>query len=312
MNNSMLYKKKRPLVLFLIPATLLMIIFLYYPFLSNFFNAFRTYGSGITAQATGWQDPWFSAFWSPSYSSEGFYSGQIPLLQDPAFLAALKNTGILVLAAVFLQVGLSLVLSLLVDNVRHGASVYRTIYFFPIVISATALGLFFQLLFKDYGPIQHYLTNVPEGNALFTDEKHYLLPLLISVVWQYVGFYFVIIATGLNNISADLYEAASIDGASNWQVVWYLKIPLLRNTINSCILLAATGALKVYDMPNALFPAITSNTPWRWTLGTLMYERAYTPRINAVSTGAAIAVVIVVLGILLSGFINLVCRDKDY
>jgi raffinose/stachyose/melibiose transport system permease protein len=308
----MLYKKKKPLILFLLPATLLMIIFLYYPFFGNFLNVFRTFGAGITAKATGWQDPWFASFWSSSYDATGFYSGQIPLLQDPAFIAALKNTGILVLSAVFLQVGLSLVLSLLVDNVRHGASVYRTIYFFPIVISATALGLLFQLIFKDYGPVQQYLTNVPEGNALFTDEKHYLIPLLISVVWQYVGFYFVIIATGLNNISADLYEAASIDGASNWQVVWYLKLPLLRNTLNSCILLGATGALKVYDMPNALFPAITANTPWRWTLGTLMYERSYTPRVNAVSTGAAIAVVIVVLGILLSGFINLVCRDKDY
>lgn len=59
----------------------------------------------------------------------------------------------------------------------------------------------------------------------FKDDAHAMLTMMIPVTWQYVGFYFIILITGLNNISDDLYEAATIDGASKWQRVRYISLP---------------------------------------------------------------------------------------
>ena len=71
-----------------------------------------------------------------------------------------------------------------------------------------------------------------------------MFTMLTPVMWQYVGFYFVIIVTGLNNIPQDLYEAAALDGADGWKRVRYITLPMLRNVLCTCLTLAITGAIK--------------------------------------------------------------------
>ena len=82
---------------------------------------------------------------------------------------------------------------------------------------------------------------------------HPMFTMLVPVIWQYVGFYFIILLTGLSGIPEDLYEAAEIDGASKLQQVRYVTLPLLRNSICTCVVLAVTGALKVFDLPWTMF-----------------------------------------------------------
>ena len=140
-----------------------------------------------------------------------------------------------------------------------------------------------------------------EGIALFT--------MMLPVMWQYVGFYFVILITGLNNISDELYEAGKIDGASTWQRVRYISVPLLHNVICTCSILAVTGALKVFDLPWTMFP---KGMPLKSTFLTGTYMYYHTMETKNVDYGSALAVLIVVLGIVLSKIVNAVFREKDY
>ena len=197
-----LYRKKGPLVVFLLPAFLFLILFLYYPFFQNILNSFSDI-TGLGSAAAGLNDPWYRN-----------YAG---LFTDEKLRTALGNTLLLTVCTVVFQVGIALILALLVDSIRVGAQLFRTLYFFPIVISATALGLMFNLIFLyPSGMLNQLLSNlglVARGID-WKDQGHFLFTMFAPVMWQYVGFYFVILVTGLNNISQDLYEAAALDGCT--------------------------------------------------------------------------------------------------
>ena len=141
------------------------------------------------------------------------------------------------------------------------------------------------------------------------DESRALFTMLLPVMWQYVGFYFVILITGLNNIPSDLYEVAAIDGASRWQRVRYLTIPLLHNVICTCVVLAVTGALKVFDLPWTMFP---KGMPLKTTFLTGTYMYYQTMEAKNVDYGSALAIMLVVLGVVTSQIVNRIFKEKDY
>lgn len=123
-SSSTLYKRKTPLMVFLVPTFIFLILFLYYPFIQNIINSFSDI-TGLGTPAKGLNVPW--------------YSNYVALFQAPKLGTAMKNTIILTICTVVFQVGIALTLALLVDSIRVGAQLFRTLYFFPIVISATAL-----------------------------------------------------------------------------------------------------------------------------------------------------------------------------
>lgn len=274
-----------------------MAVFLFYPFFMNIINSFNK----ITALGTateGVNQPWYL-----NYSR---------ILEDPNMGTAVKNTLILLVATVIFQVGIALVLALIVDRIKRGARFFRTVYFFPIVISATALGLLFNLIFLyDGGMLNQLIQNVTgtTENIDWKSTENFLGTMLTPVMWQYVGFYFVIIVTGLGNISPEIYEAAVIDGASGFKRVRYITLPLLRNVLCACLILAITGSLKVFDLPWVMFG---SGMPMdkSWLLGTYMYNQTFIRK--DVDYGSAIAVVIVVFGVVISRISNAVFKEKDY
>lgn len=291
-----IYKNKKPLLFFLIPAFAFMAVFLYYPFVVNIFNSFQNIG-GLAAQSKGYLDPW--------------YTNYAEMIQDKNIHTALMNTLILMACTLIFQVGLALVLAVMVDQIRFGAKLFRVVYFFPIVISATALGLLFNLIFlRDKGMINQILEFFGQSELIdWKDQTRAFVTLMLPVIWQYVGFYFVIIITGLNNIPDDLYEVASIDGASRWQRIHFITLPLLHNVLCTCAVLAVTGALKTFDLPWVMFPkGMPLNKTW--LTGTYMYYHACETRNT--DYGCAIAVVIVVLGVVTSQIVNRVFKEKDY
>ena len=277
--SSMIYKKKSPLILFLVPAFLFLLVYLYYPFFQNIINTFVKIG-GLGRAAEGLNQPW--------------YENYQRLWTDPYMRTALKNTLFLTVCTIVFQVGIALILALLVDTIRVGAQFFRTVYFFPIVISATALGLMFNLIFLYKGGMVNQL--LLSMGKLPTD------------MWQYVGFYFVILITGLNNISPELYEAAALDGADGWKRTRYITLPLLRNVLCTCLVLAITGALKVFDLPWVMFGAGMPEN-MSWLTGTYMYDQTFN-KMN-VDYGSTIAVLIVVLGVVLSNVANRVFRPSE-
>ncbi|NLG93421.1 MAG: sugar ABC transporter permease [Clostridiales bacterium] len=297
--NAMIYRKKGALFLFLIPSLIFMAVFLYYPFVMNIINSFL-HITALGDKALGVNQPW--------------YENYVKLFQDTLMGVALKNTFLMMLLPIVFQVGIALVLALLVDNIRFGTQFFRTAFFFPIVISASALGLMFNLVFLyDGGMINQLLqalhlqqANLPVD---WKDKSHALATMFIPVCWQYVGFYFVILATGLNNISQELYEAAEIDGATKMQCIGHITLPLLRNTLCTCLVLAITGALKVFDLPWVMFP---SGMPMdtTWLTGTYMYQQAW--KLGDVDYSSTIAIEFVVLVVVLSQAASRVFKEKEY
>lgn len=291
-----IYRNKKPLFVFLIPAFLFMAVFLYYPFVRNIINSFQNISS-LGAAASGWNEPW--------------YSNYVKMFEDKNMRTAIINTLLMMGVTIVGQVGIAVVLALMVDNIKAGTRFFRTVYFFPIVISATALGLMFNLIFLyDKGMVNQLLEIL--GKTTLTDWKdsaHALIIMMLPVMWQYVGFYFVILITGLNNIPEDLYEVAAIDGATRWQKIRYITLPLLRNVICTCVVLAVTGALKVFDLPWVMFP---KGMPLgkTWLTGTYMYYQAFNTK--NVDYSSAIAVLIVVLGIITSKIVNKVFKEAEY
>ncbi|HPY37408.1 MAG TPA: sugar ABC transporter permease, partial [Clostridia bacterium] len=280
--NSPLYRKKWPLLIFLLPAFAFLAVFLFYPFVQNILNSFLNI-SGLGTAAAGFNEPW--------------YHDYIKMYSDPNMATALKNSLIMTGATIVFQVGLALLLALLVDRIKIGAKLFRTIYFFPIVISATALGLLFNLIFLYNGGMLNQLFASlfnTAGNLDFKSEKYFLATMLTPVMWQYVGFYFVIFVTGLNNISSEVYEAAELDGAEGLKRTFYITLPLLRNVLCTCLVLGITGALKVFDLPWVM---MGEGIPMdkSWLLGTYMYSQAFNR--GDADYASAIAVLIVILGV---------------
>ena len=292
--GSRIYRKKYQAFLFLLPAFAFMMVFLYYPFFKNIINSLQKI-RGLGAASEGWNQP--------------IYKNYADMLNDPKMGTAMINTGIMMVVTIVGQVGIALVLALLVDRIHRGAKFFRTVYFFPIVISATALGLMFNLIFLyDKGMVNQILEACGRTELIdWKDKSHALFTMMLPVMWQYVGFYFVIFVTGLNNIPTELYESAELDGATGWNRVRYITLPMLHNVICTCVVLAVTGALKVFDLPWVMFPKGMSNT---WLTGTYMYYQAF--NVKDVDYSSAIAVVIVVLGIVTSKIVNAIFKEKDY
>lgn len=293
--GSTLYKRKTPLLVFLIPAFSFLLVYLYYPFVQNILNSFYQI-TGLGKPPEGFNEPW--------------YLNYEMLFRDPKMIVALKNTGILIVSTIVFQVGIALILALLVDNIRKGAQLFRTLYFFPIVISATALGLMFNLIFLYNGGMVNQLLKgmgLISKNIDWKDENHFRFTMLLPVMWQYVGFYFVILVTGLNNIPPELYEAGALDGCSGFAKVRYITLPLLHNVISTCLVLAITGALKVFDLPWVMFGAGMPRDKG-WLTGTYMYDQTFNR--GNVDYGSTIAMLIVVLGVILSNISNRIFRPR--
>jgi len=277
------FKDKRYIVLFLSPTVILLFAFLLYPLIQSVYYSF-----------TDWYN----------FSNEKTFIGldnYRQLVQDPVVGIALRNTLILTVGAIVLQAGGGLALALLTDSVKRGFKFFRTVYFFPIVISGTAIGLMFSIIYNyDYGLLNAIMRafGLPEQVWLTEHSSIYLV--LFPILWQYVGFYFVIFLTGISKIPEDIYESAQLDGITGIQKAFKITIPLLRDVIASCLTLATAGALKVFDVVYI----VTKGGPMNSSelLSTYMYDKAF----NGQNAGYASTIVIamMLLGILITVLLN--------
>ena len=278
----MLYRDKRPLLVFLLPALVLMLILLYYPFVENIINSFFEIRSLV----------------SPREEYIGLENYEKFFVKDDMSVLSLKNSLVLMVLTVIFQVGLALVLALLVNSIQRGVQFFRVVYFFPIVISATAIGLMFSLFYAyDGGMLNQIVTALGGEKILWLSDENAFTMVSIPVLWQYVGFYFVIILTGLAGVPEDVYESAAMDGATGLKKTWYITLPLISDVLVTCTTLAITGAIKVFDLPSVI---AKNGAPKGLThfLGTYMYQKTFIAQ--DVDYGSAISIIIVLLGVILS------------
>ncbi|WIY53895.1 sugar ABC transporter permease [Devosia sp. YIM 151766] len=236
---------------------------------------------------------WYSFFnWSGYGRPESFvgFGNFVEAFGTPAFKIAVINVCWLIAAAVFIQIPLGLGMALLLANKLGGAVFFRLVFFLPYVLAQVAAGLIFSFVYDgDYGLLRPIfeLFGMAAPYPLAEPDKA-LFAILFVTVWKYFGFHMMLMIAGLQSIDKSLIEAATIDGASRWQVTRFIVVPLLSPVLKLCIFFAVLGALQYFD----LIMPLTGGGPLdaTQTLVTYLYTHGITRM--RIGYGSAIGVVL--------------------
>ncbi len=215
--------------------------------------------------------------------------------RDNVFPKAMANTFLFAIGGVSANVILGLAFALLLNTKIRGRTLWRVLYFLPVITAPLALGVIFGFMFnRNYGIINSILVllNLPRQGFL-NDPNQAMFVLIVIAVYQYVGYYIVIYVAGLQDIPQDYYDAAKVDGASYWQEFRHITLPLLRPVMLFIIVTNSIGALQVFD----LVFATTGGSPANSTMTVVLYM--YNTAFKFSRMGRASAMAFVLFGIIL-------------
>ena len=164
---------------------------------------------------------------------------------DSSFLSSFKFTVLVAVASIVLINVIAFALALLLTRQLKGTNVFRTIFFMPNLIGGIVLGYIWQIL------INCILSIVGQPLLALNSSAGYW-GLIILMCWQQIGYMMIIYIAGLQNVSDDLIEAAAIDGATPWETLWKVKLPMVMPSITICVFLTLTNSFKLFDQNLAL------------------------------------------------------------
>lgn len=175
----------------------------------------------------------------------------VRLMGDSTFKMSVGHTFYYAVFTVPLTVAAALLIAVLLNSKIKGIVVYRTAFFFPYIASLVAVGAVWNMLFmKDVGPINEFLRAIGISNPPgWVASVKWAMPAIIIVsVWKYMGYYMIVYLAALQGISKELYEAASLDGATGWKKLRYITIPMLKPTTFFVVIMLTIQCFKVFDL----------------------------------------------------------------
>jgi ABC-type sugar transport system permease subunit len=214
---------------------------------------------------------------------------------QPDFWAALLNNVWYAVGTVSGKLILALIAALLLNGPFRGRAAFRALFFLPVILSFVAIGLLWTLIFNyNYGLINFLLQAV--GLADFKRDwlgaPETAFPAVIFVdLWKWTGFHVVIYLAGLQSIPGELYEAAALDGASRWQVLWRITLPLLKPFTAVNVVIASLGAFSVFD----LVYVMTQGGPFKSTNVAMVEVYLQAFQFNQFGYAAALSVLVLLL-----------------
>jgi ABC-type sugar transport system permease subunit len=211
------------------------------------------------------------------------------------FWAALLNNLWYGIATVSGRLGLALMAALLLNGSFRGRAIFRAVFFLPVILSFVAIGLLWTLIFNyNYGFINFFLQNVGLSGLKrdWLGAPETAFPAVIFVdLWKWTGFHVVIYLAGLQSIPGDLYEAAALDGASRWQLLWRITLPLLKPFTAVNVVIASLGAFSVFD----LIYVMTQGGPFKSTNVAMIEVYLQAFQFNQFGYAAALSVLVLLL-----------------
>lgn len=231
----------------------------------------------------------------------------IALFHDTFFKAALKNTIIYCIGTVPLTMLASLGLAIVLNQKVRCRGLFRTISFFPYVASLVAITAVWKLLFSKTGPVNailYYVFGVANNDLpqWFVGGLVMVSYILFSV-WKYMGYYMVIYLAGLQGISGEMYEAASLDGANAWQKFRCITWPQLRPTTFFVTVMLTINCFKVFDIATLLAGGDNNTlTPSSTVLVHYIYQQAFVNWEFGYSSAVAMVLFLLVLIVTLIQF----------
>ena len=169
------------------------------------------------------------------------------IFNDPQVATSVRVTLTFILSTVSIELVLGFLLAVLFNRHLAGRAAMRAVMILPIFATPLAAGyLFFTILYEEGGPLGFL------GFPFLSDPDWALFSVIFVDVWQWTPFCFLVFLAALQSVPDELYEAAVVDGASGWQILQKVLLPILQNTIVIVLLLRLAEALKVFDIPFAL------------------------------------------------------------
>ncbi|USK31526.1 sugar ABC transporter permease (plasmid) [Bacillus sp. CMF21] len=277
---NILQRNKFAIMIGLVPALLIYITFSIIPILISIYYSFMDWNGFGAMKFIGFQN-------------------FVDIAKDPIFWKSFKNNIFVVLASVFGQIPIALGLALLLNRKLKGAKIFRTIGFLPVVISTVVISLTWNMLLNaEYGFINQFLKAIGLGSLAqnwLGDPKLSMFSVCITIIWQFVGLYFIIFLAALQNVPDEILEAAEIDGASGWKRTVFITLPMIWDTIILAVLLCISGSLRTFD----LIYVMTNGGPAHSTevMAIYMYEKTFSSM--KYGYGSAVSLYIFIFSLLL-------------
>jgi multiple sugar transport system permease protein len=232
------------------------------------------------------------------------------LMTDPAFEVSLWNN-FYWLALYLLALPAGLFIAIFLNQTVTGIRLYKSLFFFPFVISQVVVGLIFSWFYAPNFGLFYKLIEFMTGKgvAILADPKLVTFGIIAAGLWPQIAYVMILYLTGLNNVAPDQIEAARLDGARGWRMLWYVVLPQLRPATFIAVIVTVIGALRSFDLVSIM----TNGGPFGSSrvLSYYMFEMALGEYGFRMGYGAAIAVVLfLIMMIFISGFIWKMWRDE--
>lgn len=221
-------------------------------------------------------------------------SNYVELLDDYAFHTSLKNNVIWLLLCL-LAIPAGLFTALFLNQTVHGIRIYKSLFFFPFVISQVVVGLVFTWFYDPSNGLLNVILEAFGFNpvAILADEDYVTYGIIAAGLWPQTAYCMIIYLTGLNSVDPELIEAGRIDNARGWRLLWYVILPQLKPATFIAIVVTVVGALRSFD----LISIMTRGGPWGSSrvLAYYMYEKALSEYGYRMGYAAAIAVILLAI-----------------
>lgn len=245
---------------FVLPGLILLLTFVYYPIIQN-----------IIYSVLDWD------LFSGTKEFIGL-NNYVRLFQDSSFWTALKNNIWYIAISLIFQVGFSLVLAAILENMKHKklSTVFRTTFFIPSLISLTVIGLLFTFVFEPNGILNNFLEMIGLESLTrgWLGEESTAIFAVISVSqWKSIGYTMMLLIVAIQRIPVEITEAARLDGASKLYIFFNVTVPMIKDTILMVMIITTSGGFLVF---NEVY-VITNGGPYGSSevLSTILYKNAF-------------------------------------
>ncbi len=292
MNNKMRPSNKL-LAALLAPGALLFALCSIFPlFVALYFSLFNWDG-GATKQLIGLNNYW-------------------ELVRDRAFWSAFQNNLVFIFYTVIGQIGIAFVVSmLLTSRTLKCKNLHRTVIFFPVILSAVVVGFLWRIIYNnDYGLINQFFRFIGRESWIkpwLDDPDIVINSLAVPKIWQFIGYYMVILLATIQSIDTSILEVAELDGCKGWQKAGYIVLPLIKDTLLVTVMLCISGNMKTFDQ---IF-VMTGGGPGTSSQVVAMYAYNVSMERIRYGYGSAAAIGILILSLLLIGLSKMVGRRKN-
>ena len=176
-------------------------------------------------------------------------SNYIFLLTDKDFWIIIKNTFVFAFFACLIEIILGVLLAIYIDRIKYGSTIIRTLLLIPLMISGISVTMLFKVILDNmFGIIPYFLSFIGIKSNFFGSYDA-ALPTIIGLdVWWQTSFVFIIILAGFQSIPSEPIEAAKMDGASEWEITRYIRLPMIRSLLFLVLIFRSIDTLKVFDI----------------------------------------------------------------